>query len=119
MEEEFDEYRREEEEEISVRLPNRHVSVAEDEEFDKELSKLVHESMESRRLEGRSQARLDINMTIPMNLLRTSSMLNTSRGRVEEQAVGEVRRGGGERVKGDRQRGRRRGRKRVECSSSC
>jgi len=49
------------------RLPN-----AEDELFDREFNKIMQESLESRKFEPRQTSRMENQMAIPMNLLRSS-----------------------------------------------
>jgi regulator of nonsense transcripts 2 len=66
--EEDDDDDEEEEEEIVLRRPINNMPSKEDEEFDREFSKIFHESLESRKIEARNMNRME--MSIPINLIR-------------------------------------------------
>lgn len=79
-ERDYDEQEEEEEQDNSIaflRAPKRETA-PEDEEFEKELQKMMSESIEARRTEARQGPRVE--MTVPMNLFRA----NVPKGRTEE-----------------------------------
>lgn len=60
----------EEEEVAVVRRPVKIVSSADDEEFDRELKKMMQESLEQRKIDNQARLAKFSDFSIPINLLR-------------------------------------------------
>uniref|UniRef100_A0A0A9CYX7 MIF4G domain-containing protein n=1 Tax=Arundo donax TaxID=35708 RepID=A0A0A9CYX7_ARUDO len=81
-----------EEESVGIRQKVVHVDPKEQEDFDRELKVILHESLESRKLEQR--ARPTVNMKIPMNVFEGSKDLTASEAADKENEYGEIDKSG-------------------------